>query len=137
MKLSYRGVNYDKELPILEMNEKEIGGKYRGQDWNYRYPRHIPQLRSKWYRQYRGVAYSTMPLSREGEAYIPQWSRTESYCSVAAYLPQTVSESEISKTHLENMRRNLERRLQIAKENGDRRLIELLTKESQQLALEG
>lgn len=136
MKLSYRGVDYEKELPILEMNEGEIGGKYRGRDWNYRYPRHIPQLQPKWYRQYRGVAYSTRPIPREGEIVIPQWNTTGVYCPVPVQQPQTVVADEISNTHLENMRRSLERRLQVAKANGDEHLIDLLEKESQQLALE-
>jgi len=56
------------------MKTGDIGGKYRGQDWNHHYPRH-------------------------------------------------------------NIRRRLERRLQIAQENGDETLVNLLKKESQDLAL--
>jgi hypothetical protein len=136
MRLSYRGVNYEKELPTLEMNEGEIIGKYRGQDCNYRYPRHIPQLKPKWYRQYRGVAYSTRPIPREGEIIFPQWNSTGVYCPVPIKHPHAVVVNEISQTHLENIRRHLERRIQVAKENGDENLIDLLEKEFQQLALD-
>lgn len=135
MRLSYRGVNYEKELPTLEMKEGEIGGKYRAQDWTYRYPRHIPQTKSKLYRQYRGVAYSTNPIPKEGAIFVPQWGSTDVYCPVSTQT-QTVVVNEFSKTHLDNLRRNLERRLQIAQENGDENLVDLLRRESQQLALD-
>lgn len=136
MKLSYRGINYEKELPILEMNDGEIGGKYRGQNWRERYPRHIPQLQPKLYRQYRGVAYSTRPIAKAGEVFIPQWYASEDSCSVSMQKPAKIVANQISKTHLENIRQNLERRLQVAKANGDENLIDLLEKEFQQLVLD-
>ena len=39
--LSYRGIVYEKELPLIEMETGEYGGRYRGQSWHYRYPRHV------------------------------------------------------------------------------------------------
>ena len=54
MQFSYRGVLYDKKPLTLEVTESEISGKYRGQDWHYRYPKHIPQLQPKIFMQYRG-----------------------------------------------------------------------------------
>jgi hypothetical protein len=136
MRLSYRGINYEKELPILEMNDGEIGGKYRGQEWQERYPRHIPQLQPKLYRQYRGVAYSTRPIARAGEVFVPQWNTTQDSCSVPIQKPAKIVVNEISKTHLENIRQNLERRLQVAKANSDKNLIDLLEQEFQQLVLD-
>lgn len=136
MKLSYRGINYEKELPILEMNDSEIGGKYRGQNWIERYPRHIPQLQPKLYRQYRGVAYSTRPIPKAGEVFVPQGYTSQDSCSVSMQKPSKIVANRISKTHLENMRRNLEHRLQVAKANGDDNLIDLLEKEFQQLVLD-
>jgi hypothetical protein len=135
MRLSYRGIDYEKEIPILDANENQIGGKYRGQDWYYRYPRHIPQLKPKLYRQYRGTAYSTYPIAKEGDSFAPQWNETGIYSSVAIF-SKTVVSDEVSQIHLENMRRNLERRLQAARKSGDENLIELLEQESQQLTLE-
>ncbi|TAE54486.1 MAG: DUF4278 domain-containing protein [Oscillatoriales cyanobacterium] len=41
MKLTYRGANYEYDIPTVDMIEGEVAGKYRGQDWNYRYPRHL------------------------------------------------------------------------------------------------
>jgi len=59
MTLAYRGVKYERDSLPLEMKTGDIGGKYRGQDWNHHYPRHMLQLEPKLHRQYRGVAYST------------------------------------------------------------------------------
>ena len=42
MQLTYRGANYEYDIPTVDMVEGEVAGKYRGQNWNYRYPRHIP-----------------------------------------------------------------------------------------------
>jgi hypothetical protein len=42
---------------------------------------------------------------------------------------------ETNKIHLDNMRRNLERRLQVAKSIGDSHLVNLLQEESKQLAM--
>jgi hypothetical protein len=49
--------------------------------------------------------------------------------------PVVVQEETLSSIHLNNIRRRLERRLQIAQENGDETLVNLLKKESQDLAL--
>ncbi|MFM7478658.1 MAG: DUF4278 domain-containing protein, partial [Microcystis aeruginosa] len=47
MMLAYRGVKYEKDSLPLEMKTGDIGGKYRGQDWNHHYPRHMLQLEPK------------------------------------------------------------------------------------------
>ena len=31
MKLTYRGTNYEHDIPTADMVESEVGGKYRGQ----------------------------------------------------------------------------------------------------------
>lgn len=135
MKLSYRGVPYEPEAPNLEIEEGEIGGKYRGQAWKYHYPRHIPQLQPKLYRQYRGVAYSTRPIVQSEENYVKPGELTQPICSVQIYKPRKIAIDELSKTHLDNIRRNLERRLEVAQTRGDSSLIDLLKQECQQLAL--
>lgn len=135
MKLSYRGVSYDNEPLNLEMKEGDISGKYRGQDWKYHYPRHIPQLQPKLYRQYRGVAYSTPAISSKGYPVSTQLEPQNQAYPVPLKKPCKVVTNQLTKIHWENMRRNLERRLQIAKANGDAKLVNLLELESQELAL--
>ncbi|MGH2414712.1 MAG: DUF4278 domain-containing protein, partial [Microcystaceae cyanobacterium] len=135
MKLSYRGVSHEVELSLLEMNEGEVGGKYRGQNWRYHYPRHIPQLQTKSYRQYRGVVYNNRLISDTEIPSISNSKISKATCAVPVKKTGAVFGNEITKTHLENIRRNLEYRLQIAKASGDKNLINLLEEESQQLTL--
>ncbi|MGK7930970.1 MAG: DUF4278 domain-containing protein [Microcystaceae cyanobacterium] len=132
MKLSYRGISYEREHTPLDTQEGDIAGKYRGQEWRYHYPRHIPQSPPKLYRQYRGVAYSCRPLG-ETETKTYQKAYTKTTCSIPCHQP--IIENEISQVHLDNMRRNLERRLKVAEANGDEALVKLLQKESQQLTM--
>jgi hypothetical protein len=135
MKLSYRGVPYDQNSLNLEFKEGELAGKYRGQDWNYRYPRHIPQLQPKIFMQYRGVAYSTCPLPKKEGCKEYLWETGVKSCR--SYIPQKshLATPDPGSIHLENIRRNLEHRLQIAKANGDQKLISLLHKECRQLSI--
>lgn len=119
MKLSYRGVAYENESPAIDMVEGEIGGKYRGQAWRCSYPRHIPVPQPALDLKYRGVAHSSYPKA-QGSA-IPQMSKA---CKVSP---------ELAETHLANIRRRLEHRLEVAKSRGDDKLIRMLEAESKQL----
>jgi hypothetical protein len=110
------------------MNMGDIGGKYRGQDWKHHYPRHMIQLQPKLHRQYRGISYSTLPGVTRAIAPVA--------CPLPILKPQViVQDDSLSTVHLNNIRRRLERRLQIAQDNGDEILVNLLKKESQDLAL--
>ncbi len=135
MKLSYRGVSYESEPSILEIQAGEMGGKYRGQAWQYRYPRHIPQLHPKLYKQYRGVAYSTYPALLTEKWATSYSTNPNQYSPVSLNSPCKVVVNEIATAHLENMRSSLERRLQIAKSRHDQQLVNLLEQEYQQLVL--
>ena len=114
MKLGYRGVAYEYEPATIDMTEGEIGGKYRGQPWRCSYPRHIPVPHPPLDLKYRGVAYRTN-------------SRNTEHAIAATGNPELVE------THLANIRRRLEHRLQVAKSTGDERLIRMLEAESRQL----
>jgi hypothetical protein len=135
MKMCYRGVEYDYETPSIEFDQGVVGGKYRGQDWKHRYPKHMVHLKPKIYMQYRGVAYSTCPtpLTRLPVNHQNQSNTINNYCSIPA--KTGVQTKESTKIHLENMRRSLEHRLAIAQAKGDTHLINLLKKESRELSL--
>jgi hypothetical protein len=128
MKLSYRGVNYEPETTNLEFEPGELGGKYRGRNWQHTYPRHIVHLKPKIYLQYRGVAYSTCTNSNHSQI-LPR----QNSCPLPPQLP--LNKNHSSQIHWENMRRSLEYRLAAAQAKGDQKLISLLEKESQQLSL--
>ena len=136
MKLSYRGVSYETEPATLDTREGEILGKYRGQDWCYPYPRHISPLQPKFDLKYRGVAYSPLPKPKGKNPSGVGEEITRNFCPMPAKKPDKISSQLLGSTHLDNVRRNLERRLQVAQANGNEQLIHLLEQEFEQLALE-
>jgi Domain of unknown function (DUF4278) len=132
MQLSYRGVHYENTPLSLEMKEGEIIGKYRGHEIHQKYPRHIPQIQPKFDLQYRGIPYSisAMPIERTRNFPLTQG---DNCCSVPVK-KQLKIEDNLTQIHLEYIKRNLERRIEVAKSKGDFNLVNLLQKE--QLTLE-
>ncbi|MEB3337636.1 MAG: DUF4278 domain-containing protein [Leptolyngbyaceae bacterium] len=77
MRLSYRGVSYSSEPPVLDAPESQVEAKYRGQNYQiqYAYPRHIPVEEATTTLQYRGVAY--LPKGRSHGQPVTSSSRHE------------------------------------------------------------
>lgn len=134
MKLHYRGVEYTRPPHNLEITEGEVAGKYRGQDWRHHYPRHMVDLQPKVGLQYRGVPYKTCRVAAKKPMAEVEVQRQQLNRSLGQTQPRAVAD-EAEKIHLDNMRRNLERRLQVAKAKGNESLVQMLQKESQDLAL--
>ena len=136
MKLTYRGVSCDDQLLILQVEQGEVGGQYRGKNWRYQYPRHIPQVQPRENLRYRGLTMDRSPLSCQrrgiGE---PEQAATPNWCSVSIRPSQVLTSHEMTQRHLAHLHSNLERRLQVAKAKGDNQLVALLNHESQQLAI--
>jgi hypothetical protein len=122
MKLTYRGANYEYDIPTVDMIEGEVAGKYRGQNWNYRYPRHIPNPN-----KYGGTNYTTRRDSQAGDRDVAAASAPG---AVKSY-PTVV---EVAQVHRANICNILDRRQQAAKAKGDERLLRLLELEWQQMA---
>lgn len=133
MKLAYRGTPYNYEPPTFEMMESGLTGKYRGQATRigYVYPRHLAALQPSANLKYRGVPYSTpagevaMPVAAARKVAVAP----PSFAAIRHQLSQQVAE-----THRSNLYRNIEHRLQVAKERGDQALIRLLEQEMRQIA---
>jgi len=137
MRLTYRGINYEPETIPFETTEGEVGGKYRGQPWRYHYPRHIPELPPKLWLQYRGVRYSKRPVvqsSQRPEKLIPAVTPHSEFPSPPHFTTQK-EETEAEQVHLESIRRNLERRISVAKAKGNEQLVSMLEQEYQDLAI--
>lgn len=143
MKLTYRGVTEEYDIPTVALVEGEVGGKYRGQHWNYRYPRHIPVPEQAYELKYRGVSYRSNP-SPKVEAKVteavadPAPARNSQEESLAGCTPFTLSFSKpvtenVAKVHRATICNLLERRLQVAKARGDETLLRLLEGEAAQL----
>ena len=115
MQLTYRGANYEYDIPTVDMVEGEIAGKYRGQNWNYRYPRHIPVPK-----KYGGTNHS---VKRDAAA-----------VSAPAAVESAPIFAEVAQVHRVHICRILDRRQQVAKAKGDDRLLRLLEIEWKQMA---
>jgi hypothetical protein len=132
MQLFYRGVNYEKTSLILEIKGGDIDGKYRGREFSHQYPRHIPQMKPKFDLQYRGVAYDKIVTPVEKSPHSVEVDNKHNICPVSIR-KQIKIEDNLSQIHLNNIRSNLERRIQVAKSKGDLNLIDLLEKEQSAL----
>jgi hypothetical protein len=132
MKLTYRGRNYESHSPALELIEGETCGKYRGTNYRPTYVRHIPVPQPVAELKYRGATYYTGdPIDVEAMLLRKQRSNAEAALKDCGR-EQVVN--ELSNTHLANIRKNLEHRLQVARAKGDQNLVNLLEAEAKQLA---
>ena len=139
MKLNNRAFNYEPNLSNIELTESEIVDN-QGTDWKQKYPRHIPvpqvkidlkspavecstgdlidieanQLRQNY------IADDSVAVSRKNEVVLTKTKRQQLL-------------EELNNVHLNNLRRNLEHRLEVAREKGDENLIRLLEAEFEQL----
>ncbi|MDJ0694424.1 MAG: DUF4278 domain-containing protein [Mastigocoleus sp. MO_167.B18] len=135
MKLTYRGVAYEYTPIPVKMTPGEVGGKYRGVPWRHYQAESIPTMHQNFARlKYRGVAYcigEPQNIQEREDAVTLQ----ERYAASAHKVNNVFkSRDELTKTHLSNIRKNLERRLQLAKQRGDTNLIDLLEEEAKQIA---
>jgi len=121
MKLTYRGANYEYDIPTVDMIEGEVAGKYRGQNWNYRYPRHL-RVPNK----HGGTNYTTKQDSQAGD-------RDVAAASAPAAVKSYPTVVEVAQVHRANICNILDRRKQAAQANGDERLLRLLEIESRQM----
>jgi len=129
MNMSYRGNTYlQSETSLMEVKEGDIMGKYRGSEWRYKLPNHIPQLQPKVYLQYRGVAYSSCANAQQ-PYFIPQQEVNSDITPVMS----KATKKNLEQVHIANMRRNLERRMEIAQINENYKLLAMLKKESDDL----
>ncbi|MGB3240543.1 MAG: DUF4278 domain-containing protein [Geitlerinemataceae cyanobacterium] len=125
MKLTYRGVSYEDNPYHPEMTKSLVLGKYRGQAWNIRYPRHMNIAQPVMELKYRGVSYRT---TSTGDIQ-PVNTSTPALGHIAQ--PQL---SEVAKIHHSYLLQRLQHRIAVAKAQGNANLVYLLEEESRQLA---
>jgi hypothetical protein len=136
MKLCYRGVEYDYTPPVLEVTESEIMGRYRGRSQRFAYVKHIPFPQPEADLRYRGANYHT---NRQGTVepapQSPEMSQASNFKpvfdSMATARRSLLQES--ARIHQENVRRSLERRIEVAQANGNESLVQQLEQEKHQL----
>lgn len=145
MKLTYRGIDYDHNPPVLEVTKSEIACQYRGHASQYTYVRHVPIPQPAERLTYRGVAYQT---TRQGSiqqiAPQPHESATRhggislaglrrkltGNSSVVQARRQLLQES--SQRHKTSIARSLQHRIDVAKAQGNEQLLQQLESEMHQ-----
>ena len=133
MKLIYRGANYEYDIPTVDMKEGEVAGKYRGQNWNYRYPRHIPVPQHPQNLQCHSVldtSHGKSPKIDEDLATRADTARNRVIAPVAS----SGKFEDVATVHRVNICNILDRRKQVARAKGDVKLMSLLEIEWKQMA---
>lgn len=131
------------EPPTLDQMAAEVGSYQRGQEWVYRYPRHIPNPPHT----HRHSCQSSQPsgnlqtpvmveVSQPKEQTLPKhlWFHKpqEEPSLIDQVVKRTIS-GELAMIHRASICERLERRLQLAKQRGDEVLLRELEKEAAQL----
>ncbi len=140
MKSFHNKIHCEEQLANLEITEAQIvssrdsylqGGNlglHKYQSKRIKYPRHINQRVSRSHRKYGAISHSNFSIPKTCS--IPNSKSAENTLSLWQYQLQ---DEAAKKAHLENIKLNLERRLQAAKAQGNDYLINLLQKESREL----
>ena len=135
MKCNYRGVAYEYNPIPVEVANDEIGGKYRGLPWKRYQPKSVSMSQHFAQLKYRGIAYCIGDLQKVQQHEEDTIRLQERYAVTNYKLKNSFkSRDELAKIHLSNIHKNLERRLQLAKQRGDANLIYLLEEEAKQIA---
>ncbi|MEO1622711.1 MAG: DUF4278 domain-containing protein [Cyanobacteria bacterium J06632_3] len=145
MKLTYRGVEYDHNPPMLEITAGEMTCQYRGHAVPYTYVRHVPIPQPAQRLSYRGVAYQTtrhgqvQPLvaqSPNADSVRPGISLSNLRNKLMGTSPAAQARRELLKTssrlHQANISRSLQHRIEVAKAQGNHDLLEQLEAEMSQ-----
>ncbi len=124
MQLIYRGVKYETSDQHIPTVESGVSGLYRGAQWvGHKAAEPVPQPNHVL--SWRGVTYQSGSVSVTPTA--PTTTATPSV------LPQRKRNS-LAEVHRQSILRTLERRLQVARSQGNQDLISLLEEEWQQFA---
>lgn len=141
MKLTYRGVAYDHNPPMLEVTESDVDYQYRGQSARYTYVRHVPIPQPAEHLSYRGVAYQT---TRHGQVQQLQVQgrdlRRPASRTLANLRQKLLGESpaaqarralvkEATQLHQNSIARSLQHRIDVAKAQGNDVLLQQLESE--------
>jgi Domain of unknown function (DUF4278) len=145
MRLVYRNAGYDYEPVPVDMVESGVSGQYRGQSFQFQYPRHIPVPQPVLNLKYRGVAYQTAadgstttvaPAKPAASSVAPAKVPAEATSRQLhpAFFSRQSMVGEVANTHRQNIQRRLQHRLEVAKAKGDAALINQLEQEMRLIA---
>jgi hypothetical protein len=154
MKLTYRGVDYDYNPPMLEVTESEIKCQYRGQPARYTYVQHVPIPQPVARLTYRGVPYQTTrqgqvlqvadaqrsvaaPRGLSGLFARAPWAGARLRDKLMGNSPASQARRQLlqasTQLHQDSIARTLQHRMTVAKQQGNERLVEQLQSELSQI----
>ncbi|MGK7941222.1 MAG: hypothetical protein AB4062_13960 [Crocosphaera sp.] len=122
MKFSQRRLIEKNQSHSLDMGYETVTQRHRGQRWKYQYPRHIRPHFSTLSKHCLVDSPVIIHQGLEGQ-----------FCPISTKPTTKDFGSEVNQIHLQNVCRNLERRLKKAQLQGDEWLINLLEKEYEDL----
>ncbi|MGF1566565.1 MAG: DUF4278 domain-containing protein [Nodosilinea sp.] len=137
MRLCYRGVEYDYNPLSLEVKDSELTGRYRGHLTHFSYVSHVPVPQPVANLTYRGVGYTT---TAQGQVQAPA-RVTEPRRPVFQSIKSTDNSRlkarrhllhEATEAHRINIQRSLQHRMDVAKAQGDTKLMQQLEAELNQ-----
>ena len=133
MKLTYRGISYESDIPAIDVTEGEVGGKYRGQNWSYNYPRHIPVPGPAQNFTYRGVAFTKPETTTVAAVAVEKIAESVALKRSPQLTEGWAVKNNIGPIHQANLCRILDRRKKTARRQGNQQLLQQLENESQYL----
>lgn len=116
LNLKYRGTAYSYNPAPAIADEVPVTLSYRGVHYQ---PTNRPALTSDMRLKYRGVSYKPGQSGRSTETISP---------------PKGSRRAQVMSIHQQSLLKNVQRRIEIAQERGDERLLALLIAERDQLA---
>jgi hypothetical protein len=125
MILSPRNFTYQKPSLALDRALAENQNNYQGQNDQYHYPRPIPHFNSQIPLTVRSKLRFSPPLG--------PLSAEERPCQATLWEIQSVVTSDLNQVHFANIRKSLEKRLQVAEARGDKGLLSILIREFEEL----
>ncbi|MGB3641995.1 MAG: DUF4278 domain-containing protein [Rivularia sp. (in: cyanobacteria)] len=133
MKLTYRGIKYEYAPVTVEVTEAEVCGKYRGAEWKCHYPKYTRVTHHAAELKYRGASYySGNP--QEVEELKQRKKLNYIFASNNQLFMKHRVNNQLTQIHQANLQRNVQRRLEVAKQRGDEKLIYQLEQEANQLS---
>lgn len=134
MKLTYRGIQYEYAPLTVEVTSEGVCGKYRGAEWKCHHSEYTPVTDHAVELKYRGAAYySGNP--EEVEKLKQRKKLNLIFASSKNLFGSNQGNSDrLAQTHLANLLRNVQHRLEVAKQKGDENLVRILEDEENHLS---
>lgn len=126
---SYFDINDEYPSSVMEITERSSIKTYRQCSLNRNCASKLLSLESQSHRKYGKISHSSFTTPKRCHITGEQYS--EQAFSILQY---QLRDEKARATHFNNLKRNLERRIQTARAQGNEQLVALLTQESCQIA---